>query len=119
MITVIAGDFYGNRLGYILGNTLLLPSIKSWWKLERVAPSQIVEFKIVTEDNIKTISGTLGWGTAGALALGPVGLLAGLLLGGKKKHVAFFCRFADGRKLMAKSEPFVIELLQARTIHLR
>jgi len=37
----------------------------------------------------------------GALALGPVGLLAGVILGGNKKEVTFVARLKDGRKFLA------------------
>ena len=53
---------------------------------------------------MKKIGGTVGWGAVGAIALGPVGLLAGLLLGGKKKEVTFVARFKDGRKLLATTD---------------
>lgn len=119
MIKVIAGDFYNNRLAFVLGKTLYLPPASSWWRLERIPMSQVTEFQIVTEDNVKTLTGAVGWGAAGAVVLGPVGLLAGLLLGGTKKQVAFFCRFADGRKILGRTEPFVIETLHAGTINLR
>ncbi|QMU61164.1 MAG: hypothetical protein GKR92_05395 [Gammaproteobacteria bacterium] len=33
--------------------------------------------------------------------LGPAGLLAGLLAGGKKKQITFVCKFKDGRKFLA------------------
>ncbi|MDZ3990498.1 hypothetical protein PspTeo4_01600 [Pseudomonas sp. Teo4] len=40
-------------------------------------------------------------GVAGALVAGPVGLLAGLWLGGKEEEATFLATFKDGRKLMA------------------
>lgn len=118
MIEILAGDFRANRLGYVLGKSILLPPPGSWIRLERLALGNITELRVINEDNIKTIAGTVGWGAAGALMLGPAGLLAGLLLGGKKKHIAFFCKFSDGRKFMAKAEPVFFEAIQRHTIHL-
>ena len=46
------------------------------------------------------LGGTVGWGVVGATLLGPVGLLAGLLLGGKGKDVTFIMKLKDGRKLL-------------------
>jgi hypothetical protein len=36
----------------------------------------------------------------GAVALGPVGLLAGVLAGGNKKEIALAIEFNDGSKIM-------------------
>ena len=55
---------------------------------------------MATEDNVKRLGGTVGWGVVGATLLGPVGLLAGLLLGGKGKDVTFIMKLKDGRKLL-------------------
>ena len=55
--------------------------------------------------DIKKHAGKIGWGLAGAIALGPVGLLAGLLLGGKqKKEVTFVAIIKDARKLLATTD---------------
>jgi len=50
------------------------------------------------------VGGTAGWGIAGGALLGPVGLLAGLLLGGRGKNITFVCRFNDGRKILATTD---------------
>ena len=61
--------------------------------------------EVVTEENIKRLGGTLGWGLAGGALLGPAGLLAGVLLGGKKKQVTFVCTFTDGKRILATTDP--------------
>lgn len=49
----------------------------------------------------RSLGSALGWGVAGALVAGPVGLLAGLWLGGKEEEATFLATFKDGRKLLA------------------
>src|SRR3546814_10870207 len=51
----------------------------------------IADLEPASEESVKRIGGTLGWGAAGALVLGPVGLLAGLLAGGRGTEVTFVC----------------------------
>ena len=46
----------------------------------------------ITEENKYSILGKAGWGTLGAIALGPVGLLAGLVLGGNSKELCCACK---------------------------
>ena len=41
----------------------------------------------ITEDNKNKVLSKAGWSTLGAIALGPVGLLAGLLMGGRTKYI--------------------------------
>jgi hypothetical protein len=45
-----------------------------------------------------------GWGIVGAVLLGPVGLLAGLLAGGRGKDVTFVGVHKDGRKFFATTD---------------
>lgn len=71
---------------------------------ETVAAKEIIQIDVATEDSVKKIGGTIGWGAAGAVILGPVGLLAGLLLGGRKTEVTFVAEFKDGRKMLATAD---------------
>lgn len=73
----------------------------------------IAELAIATEENVKRLGGTVGWGVAGAALLGPVGLLAGLLLGGKSKDVTFIMKLKDGRKILATTDQKTFTKLQA------
>jgi hypothetical protein len=54
-------------------------------------------------------------GVAGAAVLGPVGLLAGALVGGEKKHVVFVCEFKDGRRFLGKAKQKDFETLMTAT----
>ena len=71
---------------------------------EVISRSQLLSLEIATEENVKNVGGTVGWGAAGLVMLGPVGLLAGALLGGRKKQVTFVARFKDGRRLLATTD---------------
>ena len=66
--------------------------------------SDLETVDIATEENVKKIGGTVGWGVVGAALLGPVGLLAGLLAGGRGKEVTFVARLKDGRKFLATTD---------------
>lgn len=68
---------------------------------ESIDISQVEQLELATEDSVKRLGGTVGWGAIGGALLGPVGLLAGLLVGGRKKETTFICVFKDGRKFMA------------------
>ncbi len=80
---------------------------------ERIPASEIEELETASEENVKRIRGTVGWGVAGAALLGPVGLLAGLLLGGKGKEVVIVCKLKDGRKFLAVVDLGTYQKIQA------
>lgn len=102
-ITVHAGDFLKGETA--VGNdAMFLKTEKHKWIGEKISISEFETVEVASEENVKTIGGTVGWGAVGALALGPVGLLAGLLLGGKGKEVTFVARLKDGRKLLATTD---------------
>lgn len=65
---------------------------------------QLETVQSVDEENVKKLAGTAAWATLGAVALGPIGAVGGLLLGGNKKEVAFVAKLKDGRKFMATTD---------------
>jgi len=75
--------------------------------------NQLASIEIASEESVKRIGGAAGWGAIGALVLGPVGLLAGMLLGGRGKDVTFIATFKDGRKLLATTDSKTFVKLQA------
>ena len=111
-VKVHAGDFLKGDGQDVLGSFSLRTKQHSWAG-ESIPFSKLSEVELATEDSVKRIGGTIGWGAAGALALGPVGLLAGLLLGGKGKDVTFVAKFKDGRKLLATTDSKTFTKLQA------
>ncbi len=65
----------------------------------------------ITEENSKSFVGAAGWGLVGSIALGPVGLLAGVLSGGNSKEVTFACQLKDGRRFIARTDRTTFEIL--------
>ena len=111
-VKVLAGDFLEEDGEYSWGSLTLKTKEHSWIG-ETIPLNQLDTVDIATEESVKKLGGTVGWGAAGAVILGPVGLLAGLLLGGKKKEVTFVAKFKDGRKLMASTDSKTFTKLQA------
>jgi hypothetical protein len=66
--------------------------------------SSIKSVMPASEQNVKKFAGSAGWGAVGALALGPLGLLAGVLAGGNKKEVTFIAEFGDGKKFLGTTD---------------
>ncbi|MEI8331642.1 MAG: hypothetical protein WCF90_08375 [Methanomicrobiales archaeon] len=110
---LLAGDWGKAGNASYLVNTFMLPIPNSWGKFENIPVAQVEALSVATEENLKKMAGTVGWGLVGGLALGPIGLVAGLLAGGRKKEVTFICKFKDGRKILAKADIKVFEKIQA------
>jgi len=70
------------------------------YNVVEISGDDVETIMVASEENVKKLKGTVGWGAVGWLTLGPVGLLAGLLLGGKKKETSFIIGFKDGRKAL-------------------
>jgi hypothetical protein len=102
-IKIHAGDWGENKVGGFSFDSFSLPKAGKFMP-EGIHKSALTEVELATEESVKRIGGTVGWGAAGAVILGPVGLLAGLLLGGRKKEVTFVAKFKDGRKFMGTTD---------------
>jgi len=111
-VKVHAGDFLEGDGEYNFGS-LTLKTKEHNFLGETIPITELETVEIATEESVKKLGGTIGWGAAGAVILGPVGLLAGLLLGGKKKQVTFTVKFKDGRKLLASTDSKTFTKLQA------
>ena len=112
-IDVHAGDFLNGEGMFKADSFFLKTEANQEGQGEQIPIEELEAVEIATEESIKKIGGTIGWGVAGALILGPVGLLAGLLLGGNKKKVTFVAKFKDGRKLFASTDSKTYTKLQA------
>ena len=112
MVKVHAGDFLKGDSQYSFGSLVLRTKEHSFLG-ETIPATNLETVEVATEESVKRIGGTIGWGVAGAVILGPIGLLAGLLLGGKKKEITFVAKFKDGRKLLATTDSKTFTKLQA------
>lgn len=106
-IKIHAGDFAKGDATVEMNTSILLMS-EAWepgapfmGRKHTIKKDEIEEIIIATEENVKRIGATVGWGTVGAVAFGPLGLLAGLVFGGKGKDVTFIMKLKDGRKMLA------------------
>lgn len=111
---VHAGSFTQGNHHRLLGDGLKM-SVPGRWFRETIPLACITSVEIASEENVARIGGALGWGAVGAAALGPVGLLAGLVLGGQGKDVTFVCRLSDGRAFLATAPSAVYTRLAAAT----
>lgn len=76
---------------------------------QRIDPRWVKSAELQTEESLKKLGGSAGWGFTGAivggLLTGGIGLLvgglAGVLSGGNKNEVCFSCELEDGRKFLA------------------
>ncbi|AIL62335.1 hypothetical protein [Pseudomonas alkylphenolica] len=98
-LSVQSGDFLQGEGEYSNGS-LTLKTARSPFPGETIPLTRIKDMKNANQETNTSLRGAIGWGMAGALVAGPIGLLAGLRLGGKEEEVTFIATFKDGRKLM-------------------
>ena len=111
-LTIHAGDFSKNGGHSVASDHFkMLPPNK--WTPETISFYSIESCELASEESVKKIGGTVGWGLAGAVVLGPVGLLAGMLLGGRGKDVTFVVKLEDGRKFLATTTSKAYTKIQA------
>ena len=110
----LAGDFRKDGKHQFLAKDNLLLLQKAGWrpKFEKINLAEIETIEVASEESVKKVWGTVAGGAAGAVLLGPLGLLAGVLTGGNRKEVVFVCKFKDGRKLMAKCKNRTYQAIQ-------
>ncbi|MFK0312780.1 hypothetical protein ACIQUF_16310 [Pseudomonas sp. NPDC090233] len=99
-LTVQSGDFLQGE-GEFRNGSLTLKTPRSPSPGERISLTRITDLQLASLESSRSLSSALGWGVAGALVAGPVGLIAGLWLGGKEEEATFLATFKDGRKLLA------------------
>lgn len=102
----------------ITGGVIFIKS--KWTQLagDRVDPASVVALDVASEDSVKKIGGSLGWGVAGGVLMGPLGLIAGAILGGNRKDVTFIAELSEGRKFMATTDSKTYTELQAKSMRL-
>lgn len=103
-VKILAGDYKG-QAGFMWSSFTMPWMPGDGFSLGKTySTSDIEAVEVASEDSVKRLGGTVGWGVAGAALLGPVGLLAGMLLGGRGKEVTFVAKFKDGKKILATAD---------------
>ena len=111
---VHAGD-WPQGVAHLNFGVIVMPPEKIWQQWgEKLKVEELESVEVATEDSVKRLGGAIGWGVVGGTLLGPVGLLAGLLLGGRGKEVCFVAKFRDGRKLLATCDAKLYQQLLAK-----
>lgn len=108
-IKVVAGDLDTGAWQFsgMFGTCIMTraSTTKSMWKGETYNLKTDVEsIEQLTEEKVKKLAGTAAWGVAGAVLLGPLGAIGGMLVGGNKTEIAFACHLKDGQKFMATTD---------------
>jgi hypothetical protein len=102
-ITVKSGDFVAGDADFE-GGRFTLKSTLHPSRERKISISRIAALETADERVVKNSGSAIRWGLAGALLLGPVGLVAGLMLCNKEKEVTFYAKFKDGRSLIATTD---------------
>jgi hypothetical protein len=105
-VHIIAGDFGRNKTAFVTSNRLQMSSAQ-------IGKGQIAALEVTTAEDIKKMSGAIGWGLVGGLAFGVIGGIAGVLAGGWKKEIVFVCKLSDDRKFLGKCNPSAYTMLQS------
>lgn len=97
---VIGGSYEGYEIISVFGSL----SLTKAGKTVSLNKQSVEKVEMLTEESKKRFMGSAGLGIVGAIALGPLGLIAGALAGGNKKEVCFACYLKDGKKFMAVTD---------------
>jgi hypothetical protein len=119
--TVVAGNFKAGNAHQVLRGHLIMKS--SGLFREKIPLSQISDLDVASEEAVHRIGGAIALGVAGDVLFGPLGLVAGLLRGGRGKDVTFVCRLNDGRRFLAVApsnefSAMKLALTKSRFVHL-
>jgi hypothetical protein len=104
-IKIIAGDL---ELGTydapndLFGREIIIRKQFSMGKIDLAKELERVELH--SEESVKRLAGTTGWGLAGLAVFGPLGAIGGMLIGGKDKDICFAGYLKDGRKFLATTD---------------
>ena len=84
--------------------------------IERISAERIQTISIESENDSKDWFDACGLAAVGSLVLGPIGLLAGLLMGGRKKKICFVATFNDDRKILGTTDSEIYKKIRSAMI---
>jgi len=108
-----AGDFDTVRKGIFVAKSFTMPQKDKFTATDSYMASDVQSVEVASEEAVKRLGGAAGWGLTGAVLLGPLGLLAGLIVGGKGKDVTFIVKFNDGKKALCTANNKIYTKMQA------
>jgi len=114
-VTLVGGNFGTGTAHLVSGAKINLPGSGSG----AIPLHRIESVEVATEQSVKRLSGTLGWGAVGAVALGPIGMLAGLIAGGNSKEVSFIAILEGGWVFIATTDIKTFGIIKAATVRRR
>lgn len=111
----LAGDYKKDCDVRFAGGRLQVQ--KGIFSFEYIDLADISSFEVVTEDNKASIMGKVGWGAVGAIALGPLGLLAGVIGGGNRRDRVMAIETRHGKRVLLKGSAKDVEQFTAATFN--
>lgn len=97
---ILAGDFLDGTGEYEDGVMSIESSLYPWPGI-KIDISKIRSIEVVSKEANKAIGSSVLQGVAGGLVMGPLGAIAGFMLGDEFKEVTFMATLKDGRKILA------------------
>ena len=111
-IKIVAGDFLDGSAefesGFISIQTTVYP-----WPGVKIATTEIRDVTVISETSYRDLSSAVGLGLAGALALGPIGAVAGVMLADDEVELTFSIQLRDGRSLLCAADKLTYQSLEA------
>lgn len=102
-IKILAGDFLDGCAVFEPGLITIETAVYPWPGL-KIATCEILDATVVSETSHRDVSSAVGLGLAGALALGPIGAVAGVMLADDEIELTFSMQLRDGRSLLCAAE---------------
>ncbi|MBP6747906.1 MAG: hypothetical protein WC028_20430 [Candidatus Obscuribacterales bacterium] len=108
-VKILAGDLTAGDWEFKMGVL--------WGGFDQVnLATDLKSMQIQTEESAKNLAQTLGWAVVGNIVFGPLGLIAGLAMGGNRKQVCAMCELKDGRKFLAIMDSKIYQQMMALTM---
>lgn len=99
-VKILAGDFLQGSGEYCDGVLSIETPIFPWPGIS-IQIAKIRSIEVVGEEINKPLGASVLQGVAGGLVLGPLGAIAGFLLGEPCKEITFLATLKDGRTILA------------------
>jgi hypothetical protein len=102
-IKILAGDFLDGYAAYEPGLITIETVVYPWPGL-KISTQEIRDVALVSENSRRSVSSSVSLGLAGAMVLGPIGAVAGLMLAGEEEEVTFSLALRDGRSMLCAAD---------------